>query len=185
MLKTTVVFDSEETKRLFLRYAIPCSMVLIRRGKVSEKTIDELKSKLMKNEKIRDDLEKIFTIAVRMLIILAKKSGKEKIDVQILHEYFWFKHVEAIEQRNTVFKDIPVQRCIVWPGVVVTDDGMVRTPIGIKKYQKDFLPDAKQGDHVVVHYGYMVEKITKKQYDKLISYYEDGNALKKFKCLVG
>ena len=177
------MFDSEQTKRLFLRYAIPCSEVLIKRGNVKSSTIEKIRAKLVQNESVDVDLEKIFTIAIRMLKILARQQKKKKIDVETIHEYFWFRHFQAIEQRNMIYKDIPVQRCIVWPGIVKKET--VKTPLGEKKYKKDFVPDANPGDCVVVHYDYIVEKITQKQYDDILVFYTKDaamkNVLKKFK----
>jgi hydrogenase maturation factor len=160
------MFKNEETKRLFLRYAIPCGSVLVKRGKITQEKLDELKNSLLEGKKINDNLEEIFTFAMKMLDLTLKEMDKEKIDEEVIHKYFWEKHASAVSERSKTHKDIPVQKCFVLPGKVISK-GLVDTPLGKRELDFSFLNNPKIGDYITLHYDYACEMIDEKTADRL------------------
>ena len=87
---------------LFLKYAIPCGHVLVKRGDLKQETLDRIRDKVVFKQEVREDLEDIFPIAVRMCKLLAKKSGKSVIDQEVIRDYFWHEHPKAVEWRKKI-----------------------------------------------------------------------------------
>lgn len=151
---------------LFLKYAIPCAETLVQRKTISQKFLDGLLNSVKKNIAPKGEPEKIFKVAYAMCTSLALDSGKKGFDKKIIRDYFWFGHDDVIKERFELMRDFDPSHCKTYPGKVEeTRNGtaIVLTCLGEKKYSTDFLPSAKKGDYVVVHRGFAVEKITKKQ----------------------
>jgi len=165
-------------RELFLRYAIPCGSVLVDRGTVSQKTLDQLKEKLLSGKPIKQDLGKVFKVGVRMLTITAKRMGRKEVDKEVIRKYFWFEHMDCINERVKTYPDVVPEKCLVLPAKVL-EKGLVKTPIDERKVRTDFVPDVKPGDWVTVHYSYIVEKITEKQAEQLKQFIEKEYKLKK------
>ncbi len=165
-------------RELFLRYAIPCGSVLVKRGSVSQEKLEQLEQGLLSGRPIEEDLGRIFGVGVRMLTILARRMGKKEIDREVIRKYFWFEHPDCINERVKTYPDVVPEKCMVLPGKVL-EEGLVQTPLGKRKVRTDFVPDAKPGDWMTVHYSYIVEKITEKQAGELKEFIEKGAKLKK------
>lgn len=168
-------------KELFLRYAIPCGGVLVDRGSVSQKTMDQLKGDLLSGRPIGQDLGKIFQVGVRMLNLLAYRRGKTAIDQNTIRRYFWFEHPDCVREQAKTHPDVVPEQCIVLPARVLKagKETLVRTPLDDRKVKQDFVPDIKPGEWVMVHYSYIVERITEKQAKWLKKYMEREGKLNK------
>jgi poly-beta-hydroxyalkanoate depolymerase len=77
-----------KNKELFLRYAIPCGEVLVRRGELQNDILEELSQSVSEGKEIRIPIEKIFKVASRMCTILAKQMRKKEIDEEVIRRYF-------------------------------------------------------------------------------------------------
>lgn len=169
-----LVFDSNESKRLFLSYAIPCADVLVRRKKISKDKLNKLKSDLIQGKDI-NGVEKIFVVASSMCYIISRKMKKKRIDKKLIRKYFWHEHKKAIDWRYNFYKDFNPVFCKVYPGKVIIKKrktAVVLTPIGKLKLKTDFIPGLLVNDLVTVHYDYIVEKITNRQFKSLWNKYK-------------
>lgn len=157
-------------RELFLKYAIPCGDVLVKRGDLKQETLDRIREKVIKREEVREDLEALFPIAVRMCKLLAKKSGKEVIDPEVIRDYFWHEHRKAVEWRASIYPDLPREECLTCPARVLKPgkNPLVETPLGERNVKPDFVPRLKKDDWVIVHYSYIVEKIPWEEAEELL-----------------
>lgn len=154
-----------QDKGLFLRYAIPCSRVLIKRGWVRKEVIDGLLRKVLNNIPVEEDLGEIFMFAHSMCSFLAERGGKAAIDRDVIREYFWKEHDSAARERSREFSDFDLTACRVLPGMVVALFGMgasveVVTPKGQGRYKNIYREALHPGDFITVHYDVIAEKIT-------------------------
>ncbi|MFH1424621.1 MAG: hypothetical protein ABIG20_02960 [archaeon] len=148
-------------KKLFLKYAIPCSSTLVRRGDVKQARIDELREWVLTNqsagqlsepsEPTSQELHDIFKVASVMCCVAADDLGKAEIDAEVIREYFINRHDEAVEQRWLLKQDFDKEACKT--RVVEFDES----------FNKEFCPDAKSGDKVVLHYNYIIEKLSEQK----------------------
>ena len=155
-------------ERLFLKYAIPCSTVLIKRGSVSKNLMRSVKTDLVSGKPIKTDIRKIFKVAYIMCSIIAKKMGKNEIDDEVIRKYFWLEHEKAIKWRMKIHKDIDVKSCLCYLARIVKSGKsiMAKTSSCIVKVKNDFVPEIKNGDLAVIHYDYIVEKISDEDFKK-------------------
>jgi hypothetical protein len=172
MFKTLPIKDKE----LFLRYAIPCGEVLVRRGELREDLLKRISDSLKSRQEIDIPLENVFRVATRMCTILAKRMGRKEIDSEVIRRYFLIEHEKAIRWRKQIKPDISVKECKVYSGRVlrIDPDGiLVKTRLGERMYRDDFAEDLQKKDWVSVHYDYIAEKIKSSQANKMIK--RDGN----------
>lgn len=158
-------------KELFLRYAIPCGEVLVRRGELKEELLNELKESVEHGEEIDAPVGDIFKVATRMCTILAKRMGKTEIDDEVIRRYFMLEHEKAILWRKQVRPEIDVKECMVYPGRVLKidfDKALVQTPLGEAMLKNDFTPGLHKGDLVSTHYDFVSEKIKKAHARKMM-----------------
>jgi hydrogenase maturation factor len=152
---------------LFLKYAFPCSFVLLSRGEITEEE-HKLIYKSAKERKMylpKERIEKIFWRAVEHV--------KNISDLNSVQEYWWFDHNRKIKAEK--FKSIPknlIKECFVVPcEVVAISDGyaIVKSKFLDKnvRVKKDFV-NVKIGDKVTKHYDYLCEKIPENLYIKII-----------------
>jgi len=154
----------QEDRLLFLKYAIPCAPTLVARKDISEEKYKSLVSKVEKGEIPEGEPEKIFKVAYAMCKSKALEKGKE-IDESIIHDYFWYRHDKVVEERGELMGDFDAERCKTYPGEVekiIEDRATVKTILGKEEYSNSFVPGIKEGMHVVVHRGYVVEEINGK-----------------------
>lgn len=157
-------------KGLFLKYAIPCGQVLVKRGDVNQKKLDTLRQGLLMGAEVKEDLEKIFPIATRYLTLMAKRAGKREIDAELIRRYFWREHQKCVEWRMAIYPDVMPEKCLVLPARVLKAGAkaVVQTPLGKREVKQDFCRGMKEGDFVAVHYDYAVEKINSGQAKALL-----------------
>lgn len=150
-------------KRLFLKYALPCATTLVKRGWIKQEDMDRMLDMLVNNKEINVDLKKIFVVASSICSLIAMKAEKKEIDSGVIRDYFWNEHDYMVDKRYEEMKDFDPEECRVYSGKVlkVGEKAEVMTPKGTASYRKDLAPEIKEGDYVVMHYDFIVEKITK------------------------
>lgn len=168
-------------RALFLKYAIPCGSILVKRGEVPKKTMDKLRDDFLAGRPIEQDLDKIFRVGVRMLSLTALEMGKSVIDREVIRRYFWFEHPACLRLRAQEHPDIEPALCTVLPARVLETgrDVLVDTPLGKRTVRPDFTPGIKPGDRATVHYSHIVEKISEKDADSLNRFIEKGAKINK------
>jgi hydrogenase maturation factor len=160
-------FKDGESRKLFLKYAIPCSETLAKRGVIKKSYQRELMKSILLNKRIPKNTESIFKVAISMCEKTAKKLGKKYIDEEVLRRYFLFGHDKVVDKRFEIFKDFDPMLCRLYSGEVLVSGrrALVKTITGNKKYKTGL--KVKKGDFVVVHRDFIIEKIDKKLARKL------------------
>lgn len=141
----------------FLKYAFSCARVLLDiRKTITVEDYEHLRKAVETDTPLpREYLEKTFPKAIEGL----KKIAPNYWDIRVIREYFWNQHEKHIS------KDLPpvVKRlCVVKKGRITKQIGryfQVDLGGGDIRAVNALYPNAKQGDEVMVHYGYAVEKI--------------------------
>lgn len=149
-------------RRLFLKYSLPCVSTLIRRG-LDKAYAEELVCTVAGNGTIPEGCEKIFDDALMICESVAQKMGKTNIDEEVIRHYFLKIHPKFVDvsYRNGQ-RDFDPVMCKTYTGIVSSVDGttaIVETALGEMEYRKDFAPNVKIGDEVVVHNNFVVEKL--------------------------
>jgi len=156
----------------FLKYAFPCSFVLLSRGEIDRKEY-ELLYKSAKEETLYLPIKKIEKIFWRALEFVGSIS-----DLNSVQKYWWFDHNKYLKLKK--FKNISnelFKECLVIPCRVVSVSEKkvrVKSPFldKITELKTDFV-DVRLGDKVTKHYDYVCEKISESLYLKI------GESLKK------
>jgi hydrogenase maturation factor len=163
-------FENEEARLVFLRYALPCSETLVKRGVISQSYRRRLMKAIFLNKKIPENSEKIFKVANLMCEKIAKRFGKKSIDKNIVRKYFLFNHDKIVDRRYKIFRDFDPLICRLYSGKVINmknGKAVVQTIIGRKKYKMYPFQNLKKGDSVVVHRDIVIEKINESLAKKL------------------
>ena len=157
----------ESPERYFLKYAYPCSFVLVDLGKITDDKRKELEQKLLANEPIdREELESIFKAAFKRLKEIAKQEDKDYWDLDVIKEYFFGeKHNDFIDKQDGMYAEVsPTIRelCKVHKAEVTDKRGNILTV----KYEgisrnifATLVPNVKIGDKVSVHWAFAIEKV--------------------------
>ncbi len=151
-----------KNKELFLRYAVPCGEVLVKRGDLRKELLKKLHDSVMYGQDIDLPVERFFPVASKMCTILAKKMGKKAIDDEVIRKYFLIEHEKALLWRKQIKPDINIKDCRVYPGRVIkiySGKALVKTPMGEVMLRTDFVKNLKPRDWVTKHYDYVIEKI--------------------------
>ena len=151
----------------FLRYAFPCSFILLLRREITPEE-HNLLYKSVKEKKLYLSKEKIKSIFWRPMKFIKSLSNLETIQ-----KYWWFDHNKYLKLGK--FKDIKgdlVKQCMVIPCEVLSvsrGEAIVKSFFldGTAKLKTDFV-DVKPGDKVTKHYGYVCEKIPENLYLKIV-----------------
>ncbi|MFH1182478.1 MAG: HypC/HybG/HupF family hydrogenase formation chaperone [Candidatus Woesearchaeota archaeon] len=150
----------------FLRYAYPCLFVIKQRGEIDDALMEKLRLAAAKDEPVdRALLEKVFFRAFKRMKKVADEMKKSVWDVEVIKDYFLGRHNMIIDAGLETYEKAPEtlkKLCRVREGKIVAlkkgalvvDLNGERRPVN-----SDFVPDAKVGDRVTVHYGYAVEKL--------------------------
>lgn len=149
-----------EDRELFMKYALPCADFLVKRGEITQESVDRLIKKISNNEKIPKGSEKMFKVAYAMCIDIKEKLKKKGIDSDIIRRYFLYEHDKVVDENLSEDR----AKCKVWPGRVFEvrkNFAKVFTPLGKCDCRTDFVKDLKKDDFVSVHRGFIIEKITK------------------------
>ncbi len=147
--------------QLFMKYALPCAETLVQRGSVDQKTVDNLINIVKESGKIPKGSEKIFRVALAMCTVIARRTGKENIDSDVIRQYFLMEHDKAVDERYSLMGDFDPEECRICTGIVESikdDDAIVDTKAGKKRCRND-IAKAAVNDHVIVHRGFIVEKL--------------------------
>ncbi len=146
---------------LFLKYALPCAGTLVKRGKVSAEEVDNAVRLVSEGKLPAPGFEDIFRVATAMCERLAKDSGKDCIDVDTIRRYFIAGHSKVVDDRFKLMRDFDPVSCKTYLGKVITADGgfaIVDTERGKKMYRAEFAKSLREGDEVIVHWDFVVEK---------------------------
>ncbi|OGI12401.1 hypothetical protein A3K64_01050 [Candidatus Micrarchaeota archaeon RBG_16_36_9] len=161
-------FKDDSSRVLFMKYALPCSPTLVKRGSVSRYEIKKLIKIISQGEKVSSSPEKLFKTAYSMCVGIAKSLGKSNVDKNVIRKYFLFEHDKIVDRRYDEFGDFNAMRCRTFAGIVVNTNKMiVQTIIGRRKYRNDLVSGLKKGDSVVVHRDFVVERINERLAKKL------------------
>jgi hypothetical protein len=164
-------------KELFLRYAIPCGEVLVKRGELKEELLKGLNDSVKNREEIEIPIENVFKVATRMCTILARQMDKKEIDSEVIRRYFLIEHEKAIKWRKQIKPDLKISECLVYPGRILRIDPdriLVKTKHGGKFFRDDFAEGLRKKDWVSTHYDYIAEKIKADHINKMLKEREHG-----------
>jgi len=171
-----------EPEVYFLRYALPCSHILMNvRKEISDNDFKLMEDAALNNKKVdRAFLEKVFFRAFERIEKVASDLGKDKWDIEVIREYFCVRHNPVLDKSD--YPESFKEQCKVYEGEVTSigEDGEVIVEYGgeggggkgikdevdgekkekkKRKVKKDFVPDIKLGDKVRIHWSYVVERI--------------------------
>lgn len=153
-------FLPAKDQNLFLRYAIPCGQVLVKRGKLDEDELDRMIEDVKAQGGTQKDCE-VFEVAMFWCSEAARGAGKKEVDKKIIHTYFFEEHEKAVEEAAAIHPDIKPDLCRVQEGLVmdIDEEGVLKVflPTGMRHVRPDFVPDAKKGSKVSVHYNFACE----------------------------
>jgi hydrogenase maturation factor len=153
----------EDSRLLFLRYALPCSNDLINNRLATQEQIDSLMKFVLEDRLPEEGAERIFKAGFAMCTIIAMKSDKKEIDADVIRQYFLMEHNKAVDEQFKNRQDFNPVECKTYAGKVLkvdADSALVSTPIGLKRCRTDFARGLKEGDNVAVHSGFAVERIS-------------------------
>ncbi|MBU0530072.1 MAG: HypC/HybG/HupF family hydrogenase formation chaperone [Candidatus Aenigmatarchaeota archaeon] len=150
-------------KILFLKYAIPCSSTLVKRGWITQERVDRMYELLKKGE-VEERLEDIYLVATSGCKLIALKSGRDITD-DVIREYFLDSHDEVIDKRFKEMGDFDPEECRTHPAKVLSVEKEVEvlTPKGVRKITNTFEHDLRPGDYVVIHYDFIIERLSKEK----------------------
>jgi len=151
----------------FLKYAFPCSFILLLRKEITKKEHDLL-YKSAKEEKLYLTKEKIEKIFWRPMKFLKSISNLDEIQ-----KYWRFDHNFYLKKKE--FKDfekVLLEHCLIIPCEVVR---VKNNKVGIKsqflkknmELKSDFVK-VKLGDKATKHYDFICEKISEDLYEEMV-----------------
>ncbi len=156
-------FSKVANKKLFLKYAIPCGRVLVKRNLIKQEYLDSIEDSVIKKLELKDEYVEVFDSAILMMTQMASKREKDVIDDDIIHDYFLKRHNEYLKHRVMEVDDVDERLCRVHVCPIENvHDGiaLAHLPTGEdREIRLDFIPDARDGDNVAVHYNYGCEII--------------------------
>ena len=161
---------SEPPEVLFLKYAFPCSFIILQRGEITQKEFDMLEDAAENNKIVsRKILERVYHKAFEKIKPIAKEMNKDYWDIEVIKEYFLVRHNKLIDQGMFDYERAPEtlkKLCKIHKAKVidVKDDVLVvEYSDGNKKSKRPvmnhFVKEAKVGDEVMIHYGYWIEVV--------------------------
>lgn len=150
----------------FLKYAFPCSFVLLSRKEINRKDY-ELLYKSAKEEKLYLPIEKIEKIFWQALEFISSIS-----DLDSVQKYWWFNHNKYLKREKIKNLDKNLLKdCMVIPCEVLSvnkNSAIVKSEFDdYIKLKIDFVK-VKPGDKVTKHYDYVCEKISESLYTKMM-----------------
>ncbi len=154
--------ESGEDRLLFLRYALPCAGTLVKRGNVSKEYIDSLVGMVAEGIPPTENAEQMFKVANAMCDSVADRMRKPSVDAEVIRRYFLFEHSKVVDDRFELMKDFNPVDCRTYAGKVVDmagESAVVETILGRKRYRTPFVRDLKEGEDVVVHFDFVVERL--------------------------
>jgi len=163
----------------FLKYAFPCSFVLLLRKEITKREQDLL-YKSAKEEKLyltKDKIEKIFWRPIRFL--------KSISDLDEIQKYWRFDHNFYLKKKEFKdFEEVLIEHCLVIPCEVVKvkkNKAEVKSSFLKKNVElKSDLVKVRIGDKVTKHYDFISEKISENLYNKMVKNLK--NVMKQKSC---
>lgn len=151
---------------LFLKYAFPCSFIIMQRNEITQEEFNMLEN-AAKHDKVipREILERVYKRAFEKIKIVAKEMNKDHWDIEVIKEYFVKRHNDMIDKGMFDYGKAPAtlkKLCKIHKATVleVKDDMLIVSyPEGKRVVMNHFVKDAKVGDIVTIHYGYAIEKL--------------------------
>jgi hydrogenase maturation factor len=151
----------------FLKYAFPCSFVLVLRKEITKKE-HKLLYESTKEEKLylpKSRIEKIFWRPMEFLESIS--------DMRRIQKYWRFDHNIYLKKKKFKdFEDVLIEHCLVMPCEVVSvkkNEAIVKS-LFLKNevsLKTDFV-NVKPGNKVTKHYDYICEKISEKMYQEIV-----------------
>jgi hypothetical protein len=151
----------EKSRKLFMRYALPCAGTLVKRCSISQDKVDSWIEMIRKDVVPPKGSELTFKVAVSACTLIAMENGKKIIDEEVIRDYYLFRHDSMIDRRYEEMGDFDPVACRIRSGVVehVADGfALVKNALGVHSYRTDYCPVSK-GDLVTTHWDFVVEKI--------------------------
>jgi len=146
----TNFLEIEEADRLlFFRYAWPAAAGCVQRAEITKDEVERVAGLIKSGIAPEEKYENLFKVPMAHMTVLAK--GKNKIDKEIIRGYFLFEHNEFAEDYCKTYFGTVMQ--------IKEDHAFVETSLGIREYRLD-LVHADVHETVIVHRGYVVEKVT-------------------------
>ena len=151
----------------FLRYSFPCASTRLQLKKITQEMYDKVEDCAMNGKQLeRKVLEETFPEAIERLRRLAKEMHKEYWSIEVIRQYFLKGgHNDVINRGEGVYATYPEtmkEFCRVHIGKVIDKKEQVLKVEYNGKERivfRTFVPDAKVGDRVTIHYGFAVEKV--------------------------
>jgi hydrogenase maturation factor len=176
-----------EDRLLFLKYALPCAGWYVYIGTMKQERLDELVSMVSEKKVPEEDVEGIFKVAKFFCVMDAREKGKSGVDSETIRNYFQFKHNKQVEEAEAKVKDgTPQIDSRTYAGkVIAVGDGSARVRTLLKgnekEYKTSFQKDTMEGDLVVVHYNFIVEKISEDAAKRMTEFAKGGGTKTKTK----
>lgn len=160
--------DKESVEEYFFKYAFPCMMVIVKRGGMAPEKFREILNNYKKGfVPDKKELEGIFEAAFRRLDILGREMNKNKWDIDVIEKYWKEQeHNRFIEEKEGGYSETSEdfnELCKIHKAEITDilgdmyrvryDGGKTRNVFNM------FVPEAKIGDKVTIHFFYAVEKI--------------------------
>jgi hydrogenase maturation factor len=151
----------------FLKYAFPCSFVLVLRKEIAKKE-HKLLYESTKEEKLylsKDRIEKIFWRPMKFLGSIS--------DMRMIQKYWRFDHNIYLKKNKIKdFEDVLIEHCLAMPCEVVSvkkNEAVVKSPFlkNEVSLKTDFV-NVKPGNKVTKHYDYICEKISERMYQEMV-----------------
>jgi hydrogenase maturation factor len=151
---------------LFLRYAFPCSFVLLSREEITKEE-HELLYKSAKEENLYLPIEKIESIFWRAIGFVGSIKN-----MQAVRRYWILNHNKILKLKKlNILDEKLLKDCMIIPCEVLSvgkDTAIVKSKIDdYIKLKIDFVK-VKPGDKVTKHYDYACEKISEGLYSKMM-----------------
>lgn len=156
-----------EPEIFFLKYAYPCSFILLSRKEITSEEHDLLHKSVREGKLYlpKEKIEKIFWRALKFV--------KSISNLEVVREYWRFKHNRYLKLKK--FKNIEdklIKQCMVLPCEVLfalKNKAVARSPFLDRtvKLKTDFV-NIKPGDKVTKHYDYICEKITEELHLRMV-----------------
>jgi hydrogenase maturation factor len=156
-----------EPEIFFLKYAFPCSFILLSRKEITKKEHDLL-YKSAKEKKLyltKDRIEKIFWRPMKFL--------KSISDLDKIQKYWRFDHNFYLKEKEFKdFDDSLIEHCLVIPCEVVKvkkNKAEVKSPFLKKNMElnSNFVK-VRLGNKVTKHYDFICEKISETLFSQMI-----------------
>jgi hydrogenase maturation factor len=149
---------SDEDRMLFLKYALPCAGWYVYIKQMTQEHLDDLVSQVSCGKVPKEDAESIFKVAK---FHCTREKGH--MDAETIRNYFLFDHNKHVEEMEALAPNKKHIDSRTYPGKVLEvneESAVVATSNGKKEYKTAFAKEVKEGDRVVVHYDFIIEKIS-------------------------